>query len=39
MPEQGDEAPDFLLLDQDCTNVNRADLRGRKVSVHFYPGR
>jgi peroxiredoxin len=39
MPEQGDKAPDFSLLDQDGTHVNHADLSGRKAPVYLHPGR
>jgi peroxiredoxin Q/BCP len=35
--EQGDEAPDFELSDQDGNPVKLSDLRGRPVVVYFYP--
>jgi peroxiredoxin Q/BCP len=33
----GDKAPDFALLDQDGNKVKKADFKGRKVLVYFYP--
>jgi thioredoxin-dependent peroxiredoxin len=35
--EQGDQAPDFALPDQDGTTVKLSDLRGQPVVVYFYP--
>jgi peroxiredoxin Q/BCP len=35
--EQGDEAPDFELPDQDGRAVKLSDLRGRPVVLYFYP--
>jgi peroxiredoxin Q/BCP len=35
--EQGDQAPDFELPDQDGRPVKLSDLRGRPVVVYFYP--
>jgi thioredoxin-dependent peroxiredoxin len=35
--EQGDQAPDFALPDQDGTTVRLSDLRGQPVVVYFYP--
>jgi peroxiredoxin Q/BCP len=37
MIEQGDEAPDFELPDQDGRVVKLSDLRGQPVVVYFYP--
>jgi thioredoxin-dependent peroxiredoxin len=37
MIEQGQEAPDFELPDQDGDPVRLSDLRGRKVVLYFYP--
>jgi thioredoxin-dependent peroxiredoxin len=37
MIEQGDEAPDFELPDQDGNPVRLSSLRGRNVVVYFYP--
>jgi thioredoxin-dependent peroxiredoxin len=35
--EQGDEAPDFELPDQDGRAVKLSDFRGQPVIVYFYP--
>ena len=35
--QPGDTAPDFTLTDQDGTPVSLSDLRGRKVTLYFYP--
>jgi thioredoxin-dependent peroxiredoxin len=37
MIEQGDEAPDFELPDQDGNPVRLSSLRGRNAVVYFYP--
>jgi len=37
MIEQGDEAPDFELPDQDGRIVKLSDFRGQSVVVYFYP--
>jgi thioredoxin-dependent peroxiredoxin len=37
MIEQGDEAPDFELPDQDGRIVKLSDFRGQPVVVYFYP--
>ncbi len=37
MIEQGQQAPDFELPDQDGTPVSLSGLRGRRVVVYFYP--
>jgi thioredoxin-dependent peroxiredoxin len=37
MIEEGQEAPDFELPDQDGNPVKLSDLRGRPVVVYFYP--
>lgn len=37
MIEQGNEAPDFELPDQDGRAVKLSDYRGRTVVVYFYP--
>ncbi|HEV2923133.1 MAG TPA: thioredoxin-dependent thiol peroxidase [Solirubrobacteraceae bacterium] len=37
MIEQGDQAPDFELPDQDGRTVKLADFRGTPVVVYFYP--
>src|ERR1039458_861590 len=37
MIEQGDEAPDFALPDQDARAVKLSDFRGQKVVLFFYP--
>jgi peroxiredoxin Q/BCP len=35
--EQGDQAPDFELPDQDGRPIRLSDFRGQKVVVYFYP--
>jgi peroxiredoxin Q/BCP len=35
--QPGDEAPAFVLADQDGEKVDLASYRGRKVVVYFYP--
>jgi thioredoxin-dependent peroxiredoxin len=35
--EQGDEAPDFELPDQDGRPLKLSDFRGQRVVVYFYP--
>ena len=37
MIEQGDQAPDFELADQDGRMVKLSDFRGAPVVVYFYP--
>ena len=37
MVQQGDEAPDFELPDEDGRAVRLSDFRGRPVVVYFYP--
>ena len=37
MIEQGQEAPDFELPDQDGRTVKLSDFRGQSVVVYFYP--
>jgi peroxiredoxin Q/BCP len=37
MIEEGAEAPDFTLPDQDGEPVTLSDLRGRPVVLYFYP--
>lgn len=37
MVEQGQQAPDFELPDQDGEPVRLSDLRGQRVVVYFYP--
>ena len=37
MIEQGDEAPDFEIPDQDGRAVKLSDFRGQPVVVYFYP--
>src|SRR5918911_3960090 len=37
MVEQGEQAPDFTLPDQDGNDVSLADYRGRTVVLYFYP--
>jgi peroxiredoxin Q/BCP len=37
MIEQGQQAPDFELPDQDGRPVKLSDLRGKPVVVYFYP--
>jgi peroxiredoxin Q/BCP len=37
MINQGDEAPDFELPDQDGRGVKLSDFRGQPVVVYFYP--
>ncbi len=37
MIEQGQQAPDFELPDQDGNLVSLADLRGKPVVLYFYP--
>lgn len=35
--QEGDDAPEFELQDQDGQTVRLADLRGRTVVLYFYP--
>jgi cytochrome oxidase Cu insertion factor (SCO1/SenC/PrrC family) len=35
--EQGQEAPDFELPDQDGRAVKLSDFRGQRVVIYFYP--
>jgi thioredoxin-dependent peroxiredoxin len=37
MIDQGDQAPDFTLPDQDGNPVKLSDLQGQPVVVYFYP--
>jgi thioredoxin-dependent peroxiredoxin len=37
MIEEGAEAPDFTLRNQDGEDVTLSDLRGRPVVLDFYP--
>jgi peroxiredoxin Q/BCP len=37
MIEEGAQAPDFTLPDQDGEDVTLSDLRGRPVVLYFYP--
>ena len=37
MIEEGQQAPDFTLPDQDGTDVTLSELRGRTVVLYFYP--
>ena len=37
MIEEGTQAPDFTLRDQDGNDVTLSDLRGRTVVLYFYP--
>ena len=37
MPDVGDKAPDFELLNQDGETVKLSDLAGRTVVLYFYP--
>lgn len=37
MLKEGDNAPDFSVLDQNENEVKLADLRGEKVVLYFYP--
>jgi len=37
MIEQGDQAPDFTLPDQDGESVKLSSLRGQAVVLYFYP--
>jgi thioredoxin-dependent peroxiredoxin len=37
MPEIGEQAPDFELLNQDGKSVKLSDYRGRKVVIFAYP--
>jgi thioredoxin-dependent peroxiredoxin len=37
MIEQGDQAPDFDLPDQDGRAIKLSDFRGQSVVVYFYP--
>lgn len=34
---EGDEAPDFTLMDDSGKNVSLSSLRGKKVVLYFYP--
>ena len=35
--QEGDQAPNFTVVDQDSKSVSLRDLRGRKVVLYFYP--
>jgi peroxiredoxin Q/BCP len=35
--EEGQEAPDFTLSDQDGNSVTLSDLRGQPIVLYFYP--
>jgi peroxiredoxin Q/BCP len=37
MLQQGDQAPDFTLSDQDGEEMTLSDLRGKAVVLYFYP--
>jgi thioredoxin-dependent peroxiredoxin len=37
MIEEGAEAPDFTLPNQDGEDVSLSDFRGRPVVLYFYP--
>jgi peroxiredoxin Q/BCP len=37
MIEPGQDAPDFVLPDQDGQTVKLSDFRGQTVVVYFYP--
>jgi peroxiredoxin Q/BCP len=37
MIEEGQQAPDFTLPDQDGNDITLSDLRGRSVVLYFYP--
>ena len=37
MLEQGDQFPEFTLLDQDGNTVTLQDLKGERSVVYFYP--
>ncbi|MCI0573495.1 MAG: peroxiredoxin, partial [Myxococcaceae bacterium] len=37
MPQVGDTAPDFTLMDQDGRPVRLSGYRGRQVVLYFYP--
>jgi thioredoxin-dependent peroxiredoxin len=37
MIEEGQQAPDFTLPDQDGNDVTLSDLRGKTVVLYFYP--
>ena len=37
MIEEGQQAPDFTLPDQDGDEVSLSDFRGRPVVLYFYP--
>ena len=37
MIQEGQQAPDFTLLDQHGEEVTLSDLRGQTVVVYFYP--
>ena len=37
MPEEGTDAPDFTLPDQDGDEVTLSGLRGQPVVLCFYP--
>lgn len=37
IPEEGVEAPDFMLLDESGEAVTLSKLRGKKVVLYFYP--
>jgi peroxiredoxin Q/BCP len=37
MIEEGAEAPDFTLPDQDGEDVTLSELRGRPVVLYYYP--
>jgi len=37
IPEIGSKAPSFTLNDQDSSKVKLSDLRGKWVTLYFYP--
>jgi peroxiredoxin len=37
MPEIGEQAPDFTLVDQDGNEIKFSDFRGKNVILAFYP--
>ncbi len=37
MLKEGDDAPDFIVKDENGEDVKLSDLRGQKVVLFFYP--
>ncbi len=37
LPKEGESAPDFTLVDQDCASHTLSKLHGKWVLIYFYP--